>query len=182
MAHVGDDSGRLAVALVLLAVSLAGMTTGASARVGDDSEDEDDGSFGLTAPVLCKEIRGYENFDELPVAALTKDEKLLVYFRPRHFKTVRKGEAYEAHLTQEGRIRRRGQKAVLWSKKNLLDYTATSPEPPSRIYLRNSISLKELAPGEYDSDVVLRDEIGRSPPGVRSLPFKVVPAPPEGAK
>jgi hypothetical protein len=140
----------------------------------DGSDDPDDGSFGFSAPVACKEIRGYSDYVPLPDAALTSDDKLLVYFEPRHYKSARAGNKFEAHFTQDGAIRRRGEKPVLWSKKNLLDYRATDDRPPRLIYLRNTIALKGLKPGEYDFEIVLRDEVGRSAAAVRTLPFRVV--------
>jgi hypothetical protein len=163
--------------LALLASCLA--ATGArpcsSADTSDD--DPDDGTFGLSAPVACKEVRGFEDYEPLPDAALTADEKLLVYLRPRHYKVTREGSKYVAHLTQDGRIRRRGEKAVLWSKKNLLDYKAETDTPPGPIYLRNTVALKGLKPGEYDFEITLYDKIGQSAPAVRTLPFRVVAAP-----
>lgn len=139
--------------------------------------DEDDGSFGLTEPVACRDINGYEDFVVLPGAALTADEKLLVYFRPRHYKSAPAGAKFEVHLTQDGRIRRRGEKAVLWSKSKLLDYSVRTDTPPQFIYLRNTIALKGLKPGEYDFDIVLRDEVAQTTPAVRTLPFRVLPSP-----
>jgi hypothetical protein len=129
----------------------------------------------MTAPVVCKEIRGYEDFDPLPDAAITSDEKLLVYFRPRHFKTTATSEGrHEAHLTQDCRVRRRGEKRVIWSKDHMVDYQPVADAPPRQIYLRNTISLKGLKPGDYELDVVLHDRIGQGPPAVRSVVFHVI--------
>jgi hypothetical protein len=137
----------------------------------------DDGSFGLTEPIACREINGYEDYVVLPGAALTADEKLLVYFRPRHYKSAQVDGQFEAHLTQSGKVRRRGEKAVVWSKAKLLDYKVRTAEPPKLIFLRNTIALKGLKPGEYDFEIVLRDEVGRSKPAVRVLPFHILPSP-----
>jgi hypothetical protein len=180
IAFVEAGMSRRRRAGVLLSVWLALVGGPGSARPAAPDED-DDGSFGLTAPVACKEIKGYEDYVPLPRAALTSDEKLLVYFRPRHFKTAQNGDSYEAHFTQDGRIRRRGEKAVLWSKKNLLDYRPTTENsPPRLVYLKNTVALKGLKPGEYEYEIVLRDEIGRSAPAVRALPFTVLPPPAAG--
>ncbi len=100
----------------------------------------------MSKAVICSSIDGYERFKVLPGAAQTAEEKLLVYYRPLYYKTVQKDDYYLAHFTQEGRIRRRGEKTVLLSKKNLLDYEAKSHEPLGPIYLRNSVSLKGLPP------------------------------------
>jgi hypothetical protein len=174
MAWQARLDGRRPLALAFAALLVCGFVPDPR----DDSRDpnDDDGSFGMTMPVACKEIRGFEDFQELPGAALTSDEKLLVYFRPRHYKSAKVGAEFEAHLTQDGRIRRRGEKAVLWSKAKLLDYRVKTDMPPQSIYMRNTISVKALKPGEYDYDITLHDAIGRSAPVVRTLPFTIVPA------
>lgn len=169
----------LASILVMTGSSAGGPIRGEGGDRDAGVKDVDDGSFGFTPPIACKEIKGYEDYEPMEEAVLTKDEKLLVYFRPRHYKTDRVGNAYEARFTQEGRIRRRGEKAVLWSKKDLLEYTARSETPPRLIYLRNTVALKQLKPGEYDFDIILRDAVGRSAPAVRTLPFTVIAAPDE---
>ena len=50
--------------------------------------------LGMTPPIACREIEGYEEYEPLPDAALTSDEKLLVYFRPRHYKSTKVGKKY----------------------------------------------------------------------------------------
>lgn len=165
-------AGRLVLALTV-AVSV-------SVRGASDDEPEDDQSFDLSQPVVCKEIRGFGDFDPLPRASVTKDEKLLIYFNPRHFKTERVGKKYQAHFTEGGRIRRRGQKAVLWSRDKLLELKSTYDQPPRGVFIRNTISVKQLTPGEYDFEVTLHDMVGQSPPATRTVPFRVVPTP-EGA-
>jgi hypothetical protein len=144
----------------------------------DDPADEDDGKFGLTKPIACKEIRGYEDYEPLLPVELTSEDKLLVYYRPMHFKSEKTGKTYEARLSQDGRIRRKGEKSPLYSKK-YLDYRPTKQgEPPSLLYIRNTVGLKGLKPGEYEFDIILKDEVSQSAPAVRSIPFKVIPTPP----
>lgn len=161
--------------LVVLGAAVALAATFALAA--EPPSEENERFFGLTAPIACKEIRGYEDYDVLPNARLTRDEKLQIYYRPLHFKTRRKGEKYEVHFTQDGRIRRRGQKGVLWSKTNLLDYTATSASPSPPVCLRNSVALKGLSPGEYEYDLILRDEVGKSAPATKTLEFTIIASP-----
>jgi hypothetical protein len=93
---------------------------------------------------------------------------------------VQKDDFFKAHLTQDGQVRRRGEKTVLLRKKSLLDYEPKSRNPLGPIYLRNSFSLKGLTPGEYEYDIILRDENEPGPPAIQSLKFRVVaPVPPE---
>ena len=130
----------------------------------------------MSEAVVCRSIDGYEVYEPLPDAAQTSDEKLLVYYRPFGYKSAFVNDSYQAHLTQDAEIRKRGEKAVLRQKKKLLDYTAKSPQPPELIYLRNTISLKGLKPGEYDLTIILHDEIGRGPPATQVVKFRVIPA------
>jgi hypothetical protein len=162
---------------LLLIVAVLAAAPLASRAGGDDParEDRDDGSFGMSPPIACKEITGFEDYVPLEPAALTSDEKLLFYFRPRNYKTERQGLKYRAHLSVDAKIRKRGDKAVLWSKPKFADYDVTTEQPPRPIYFQNAVSLKALKPGEYALDIVVHDEIGQSRPAERTLQFKVVP-------
>jgi len=128
----------------------------------------------MSQAVVCRAIDGYEQYERLPGATLTAEEKLLVYYRPLEYKTVQKDDGFTAHLTQDGQIRRKGEKTVLLRKKSLLDYEPKSPNPLGPIFLRNSFSLKGLAPGEYEYDIILRDENEPGPAAVQSVKFRIV--------
>jgi hypothetical protein len=128
----------------------------------------------ISDAVPCRSIDGYEQFEILPGKSLTAEEKLLVYYRPLGYKTVQTGNTFSAHLTQDGQIRRPGEKTVLLRKKRLLDYEPKSSSPLGPIYLRNSFSLKGLSPGEYEYDIILRDENEPGPPAIQSVKFRVI--------
>src|SRR3954465_1177371 len=87
-----------------------------------DNNPPESTKLSVTKPVLCKEIRGYEDFDERSDDALAKDEKLLIYFRPLHYEEKPLGSRRQVHFTQEGRIRKRGQKNATWTNKELLEF------------------------------------------------------------
>ena len=42
---------------------------------------------------------------------------------------MQEDDFFTAHLTQDGQLRRKGEKKVLLSKKKLLDYEAKSRQP-----------------------------------------------------
>ena len=142
----------------------------------------DDRLFSITEPILCKDVRGYEDYEELKIPELTSEDKLLVYFRPRHFKVERSGEKFQAHFTQDGKIRRRGEKPVVWQKTNLLDYKPQADTREMPIFLKNAISLKTLKPGDYQLEITLRDEIGKSAPALKTVFFKIAPIKAESEK
>lgn len=129
----------------------------------------------MTKAVTCKSIEGFEDYEPLPRGELTAEEKLQIYYRPLNYRTVRLGKDHTAHLTQDGQIRRKGEKTVLRRKKNILDYEAKRPEPLGEIFLRNSVALKGLPPGDYEYDIILCDENNPGPPVTQSLKFRVIP-------
>lgn len=161
-----------ALALHALVLAVASIASG-----GEKASDEKE-TLSMSPAVACKSIEGYEDFEPLPDATLTSDEKLLVYYCPTGFQTEPAGDQFRAHFIQDAQIRRRGEKTVLRSKKKLLDFELKSDLPPALIYLRNSISLKGLKPGHYELDIILHDEIGGGSPSLQALSFQVVAAPP----
>ncbi len=129
----------------------------------------------MTKGVVCLSIDGYELYKKRPKATLTSEEKLLVYYRPLNFKIAFVDGKYQAHFTQDGQIRKRGEKAVLREKRKLLDSTAKEDYPPENLYLRNSVSLKGLKPGDYDFTIILHDELAKTPPVTQVVKFRIVP-------
>ncbi|SIO59583.1 hypothetical protein SAMN05444166_6104 [Singulisphaera sp. GP187] len=144
----------------------------AAQAVGSKPEDR----LSMTPPVACRSIDGFENFEPLPGAALTADEKLLVYYHPLNYRIIKTGASNHIHLIQAGQIRRRGEKTVLLRKENLLDFEIKVDYPPNPIYLKNSVSLKGLKPGEYDYDLILRDKHAPTQVAKETLRFRVVAA------
>jgi hypothetical protein len=132
-------------------------------------------SLKVTRGIVCKSIDGYEDYEPLPDAAQTSDEKLLVYVRVNNFKVEHKGGYYRGHLTASFEIRKRGAKAVLLQKQKMLDYEPKSRQPIGDIYLKNAISLKGLKTGDYDLSLIVEDELAKEPPATQVIKFKVIP-------
>jgi len=135
-----------------------------------------DAGLRIIDPVVCRDIKGYEDYVELPDAELTSDEKLLVYYRPEGYKIVKREDKFAAHFTQVGQVRPLGKKKVLLRKSKLLDYEAKSDSPPDLIYIRNTFSLKGLPPGEYEYDMILKDANAEDSNVTESVKFRVIPA------
>jgi hypothetical protein len=151
----------------------------------EEPADALEAALTMSQAVACSTIDGYEQFESLPGAALTSDEKLLVYYRPLHYRTEHSGSTYRIHLTQDGQIRHRGEKAVLLFKANMVDYDWKSKERDNPVYIRNTFSLKGLKPGEYDYDIILHDVLAPDEPTAKqTVEFRVVPPGPrdEGKK
>ncbi len=150
---------------------LAGQAEGS----GHGGSAEAAGRFSMSRAVVCDTIDGFENYRALKGAALTSDEKLLVYFRPLNFKIESKDGEFRAHLTEDAVIRKKGEKKILRQKEKMIEYLARSATPPRSLYMRTSISLKGLEPGEYDLTLILHDEFSRGATS-QVVRFKVVPA------
>jgi hypothetical protein len=163
------------VALATLAIPRIGADADEPALVATKRE-----ALAISKPVICKEVRGYEDYDVRADDSLRKDEKMLIYYIPLGYEEHLVGDQHRVHLTQEGRVRKRGQKAVVFSKKEMLIYDVKYAPPSRPIYLQNIVSLKELKAGEYTYDIVLTDKLGGGTV-TRSVPFKVVAAAAEKA-
>lgn len=135
-------------------------------------------ALAMSAPVACRRIHGYDQFEELPDAAITSEEKLQVYYEPSGFKVDRQGKQYVAKFVQDGVIRPKGDKKVVWKKDKILEYEAKSDEPPARVYLTNSVGLKGLPPGDYVLTLTLHDGLRPGTTATETLDFRIVPGPP----
>ena len=151
--------------------------------------DEPASTLGMTKPVACTAIYGFANFEAMPEATLTADDKLTIYYEPSGFVTEpvkREGSkpaGFHALLAQDGRIRKKGEKDPLWKKSPMFTFEPRYPDPPFRLYMRSDLSLKGLPPGEYELDLTLRDTLAKGEPtATRTLPFRVVPPPSPRAK
>lgn len=132
--------------------------------------------LAMSPAIVCKSIDAHGNYEALPDAVMTADEKLLVYFVPRNYRVEQSGGAYQIHLSQDGQIRRKGQKEVLRRKEKLLEYKYSDASAPAPIYLKNAVSLKGLKPGEYEFDITLHDKLGNGPAATQTIVFRVIPA------
>jgi hypothetical protein len=129
----------------------------------------------MTPGVVCRSISGYEDYQVLPKAAQTSDEKLMVYFRPLGYQSEMKDGAYLAHLSPDFQIRKRGEKSILLQKTKMFEYKPKSERPLRYLYMKSVISLKGLPPGEYDLTLILHDEVAKGPPASQVVRFRVNP-------
>ena len=100
-----------------------------------------------------------------------------MYFRPLRYKIEDADDGlYRAHLVQDNEIRKKGEKRIVRQKKKVVEYEPKTKDPPKQLYIRNTISLKGLEPGEYDLTIILRDELDKTaPPSRQVVRFKVIP-------
>ena len=170
---------RFAGSLCLLCVPTFALSTWLGlARVAE--ADDKRPPLEMSRAVACKKIEGYEKYVVLPDASLTSEDKLQVYYRPLEYKVEpvakpKPGYRYRAKFSQDGRIRKKGEKAVLMKKDKILEYDATFEDPTERVYLTNSVGLKGLPPGEYEYEIILRDELVEGASASQTVAFTIVP-------
>jgi hypothetical protein len=189
-----NDRARGLAILIVLAVSLNGNQAGGQAskpkprrapqtpeqkapmpEPGPPARTE---RLTMTPAVACASISAYKQYEPLPEAAVTKDEKLLVYYEPLNFATKKVEGKFQGHLVQDVRVRRRGRKEVLWSRDKLFEYKPEGPQPNLLANLTTKLSFKDLTPGEYDLDIILHDMVAGDPPAQQVLRFQIKPSPP----
>ncbi|MDR3639602.1 MAG: hypothetical protein P4L84_37725 [Isosphaeraceae bacterium] len=164
---------RLTIRPAALLTLLLGLSPGAAPP--DDEPTPERPTLEMSPAVACRSVAGFEDYEPLPDAALTSEDKLIIYYRPSGFQSAREGRTYRAHLTQDGQIRRRDSKLVLYHKEKLLEFEPKGDRPIENIYIKCIVSLKTLKPGDYSFDIILHDEIGKGPPAKQVLKFKVIP-------
>jgi hypothetical protein len=160
---------------VLLVASLAAAAIVPGARSAP-GQTESGADLSIAEAVVCASINGFAKYEVLPDAALTSEEKLLLYYRPLNFQVKREGPKDHIHLVQDGQIRRRGEKLVLVSKTKMIDFDWKAAHPIGQIYMKSAAGLKNLQPGEYEFDIILHDALAPGAPVARqSVPFRIVP-------
>lgn len=132
-------------------------------------------------PVVCSTIEGFRNFEKRDPPELTKDEKLLVYYEPRGYAVVRDGDVSKIHLTQDAKVYRRGEPKPLWGKTDMVVYKVETRERPGQVFMRNTIEVKQLKPGDYELEILLRDRLAdaSAPRVAQRVGFRVVEAQPD---
>jgi hypothetical protein len=155
------------VALLGLAADHGKISTGGQT-------DADTRALGMTPAVACASINGLEDYVPLDEPAVTRDDKLLVYFEPRNYRTEKAGTEYRAFLTVDARLRKRADKRVLRKKDDIVKYQPKSRAPLGRIYLSATIELKPYEPGEYDLDIILHDKLAKGSPATQTLAFRIL--------
>jgi hypothetical protein len=173
---------RLSLLSALFAAAASLSLIGGATTFGQEAKKANRPPLEMSKAVVCKKVEGYEKFQPLPDAAVTSEDKLLVYYRPINFKVEpvdkpRPGFRYRAKFAQDGRVRRKGEKTVLSKKDLILEYEPFYDTPFNQIYLVNTVGLKGLPPGEYEYDIILRDVLDEGSSSTQTLLFTIIPIP-----
>jgi len=140
-------------------------------------------SLSMTPAVACLSIDSDGNYIPLPGAALSNEEKLVIYYRPLNYQIEHDGTNYSIHLVQDGLLRAQGKKKVLQTKTKMIDEDWKGRQLLSFVYMRSLVALKGMPPGEYEFEIILRDLLAPGEPTARqTLSFRIVPPGPRDEK
>lgn len=153
-----------------LALAVCLVAQGSSAAPADDPP-----GLRMSKPVACAKVHGFADFEPLPGASLTADDKLTVYYEPSGYTIEKTKDGFRALFSQDGRIRKKGGKDALWQKAPMFEYEAKNSVPPYRVYMRSDFALKGLPPGDYELDLTLHDRLAKATRVMKTVAFKVVP-------
>jgi hypothetical protein len=165
--------------LIPLAVGFVWNIPGAKAQ--EPSKDKPP-KLDMSKAVACKKVEAYEKFEPLPDASLTSEDKLQVYYRPLEYKVEavekpKPGYRYRARFSQDVRIRKKGGKTILMKKDKIIEFDPAFEDPTERLYMVNNVGLKGLPPGDYELDIILRDELTPGSSATQTMAFTIIPTP-----
>ncbi len=138
-----------------------GVSLFAAGAVRADDMKEAASTLKMSKPVVCLKVHGFGSFEEWPDAKLTPDDKLTIYYEPSGFRTEKTKDGYRALFSEDGRLRKKGSKDAIWKNDDMFKYEATKKFPPYQVYLKTDVSIKALAPGEYELDLTLHDRLDK---------------------
>jgi hypothetical protein len=165
----------LAATIVLLPnVGAADDPTG---RAGAEEQSQGAPRLRMSKAVACESIAGYGQFVALEEPAVTRDDKLRIYFEPINHGFEKVGDEYQARLVEDVIVRRKGEKAVVWKKDGVVKYEPKSKTPPVALFIENTLAVKTYAPGEYELEIILHDKIRKGPPASQIFQFQVKSSP-----
>lgn len=114
--------------------------------------------FRVTDPIVCKAIRGLGQYERLDPPELTVYDKLLVYVEPSGFATRSMDGVAKGLLVQNGKVRAKGSKTVIFERQELLKVEPEIKVGRELFYLSATVGFKNLKPGEYTLDLETVDK------------------------
>jgi hypothetical protein len=131
------------------------------------------GALSMTPAVVCSSVRGYEDYTRREDSVFTKDEKLVFYFQPQGFTIEEADGEYLTHIALDLRLRRKGARTAVWTGDDVLERRTKTKDLPGAAYFTAHVGLKEMPPGDYELDIILRDLLAPGTQAKQVLPFQV---------
>lgn len=157
---------------------LANLVLGISAIVGAEPAQTTD--LKVSEPITCKSVKGFRNYERLDPPELTTFDKLLVYIEVSGFATFTDENQQKARLVQNGKVRAKGSKTVIFERKELLRFEPVSKTGRETFYLSSTVGFTDFSPGEYVLELETVDNAA-SPERkvIHSIEFRIIPSPDE---
>jgi hypothetical protein len=129
---------------------LAGLEAPLQAQAGD--------GFRVTDPIVCKTIKGLGQYERLDPPELTVYDKLLIYVEPTGFATKSADGVAKGLLVQNGKVRAKGSKTVIFERQELLKVEPEIKVGRELFYLSATVGFKNLKPGPYTLELETVDK------------------------
>ena len=146
-----------------------------------ESQAQSGQEFKVTEPVVCKTIKGLGQFERLEPPELTVYDKLLIYVEPSGFATQGLDGTRKGLLVQNGKVRAKGSKTVIFERQELLKVEPEIKNGRELFYLSATVGFKNLRPGEYVLDLETVDKLASPERKVQHLiDFRIIAGEPPG--
>jgi hypothetical protein len=114
--------------------------------------------FKVSVPVVCKTVKGHNDFVRLDPPELTTYDKLIVYVEPTGYSTRLVDGKRKAAFVQNGKVRAAGSKKVIFERNELLRFEPEVSGPGATFYLAATVGFKSMPPGDYVLELETVDE------------------------
>ena len=98
-----------------------------------------------------------------------------MYLRPHGFQTEKVDGKVVGHLTADGELRSAVKRTCFAKKRRCSTTSPCAIGHPELVYLRSSVSLKGLSPGDYELTIILHDVLAKGATTSQAVKFKVIP-------
>ena len=137
---------------------------------------QDVAEFRVSEPIVCKSIKGFRNYERLDPPELTVYDKLLIYVEPTGFETKSQADVKKGQLVQNGKVRAKGSKTVIFERQELLKVEPELKIGHELYYLSATVGFKNLKPGEYSLDLETVDKLAQPERKIsQTIDFRIIP-------
>lgn len=156
----------------ILAIIVSGIAAVATLELTQTTD------FKVSEPITCKSVKGFRNYEQLDPPELTTFDKLLVYVEVSGFATFDDENQRKARLIQNGKVRAKGSKSVIFERKELLSFEPVSKTGRETFYFASTIGFTDFTPGEYVLELETVDKAALPERKVtQSIEFRIIPSP-----
>ncbi len=174
--------------LPLLAVMLCAVLSPASAaraltaeeahaRITELKEEiltvQNEAPLGINNLTLVERVDGYGDIIPLQSPSIPQGSALILYFEPTNWRTVMTQELYRFHIAQDILLENAAGEP-LFQQEGFLQFKRDTTQPTMDLFVKNTVNLGALPPGDYRIKGVLHDVYAEAQVPFE-IPFSITP-------